>query len=168
MHQIVIKRNQPKSAQKNRPQNCTQIASKIQDQPFFFTPQLHNWPYLLRRWLLKKDLSLCFTSSSRFLLFLNFLSILHDFFVFIRSRLINKLMLAICVTQCCGEFFSYFLWALVFRKMTFPYRFPRFSFQWDLLKIVIKCTDYLFSDDITFHRRSQKNQNVIQGRTSSS
>ena len=98
----------------------------------FFTPQLHNWPYLLRRWLLKKDLSLCFTSTSRFLLFLNFLSILHDFFVFIRSRLINKLMLAICVTQCCGEFFIYFLLPLVFRKMTFPYRFHRFLFQWTL------------------------------------
>ena len=96
----------------------------------FFTPQLHNWPYLLRRWLLKKDLSLCFTSTSRFLLFLNFLSILHDFFVFIRSRLINKLMLAICVTQCCREFFSYFLLVLGFRKMNFPYRFPRFSVQW--------------------------------------
>ena len=115
----------PKITQKSPPK------SKINQ---LFTPQFHNWPYLLRRWLLKKDLSLCFTSTSRFLLFLlNFLSILHDFFVFIRSRLINKLMLAICVTQCCGEFFIYFLLPLVFRKITFPFRFPRFSFQRNLL-----------------------------------
>ena len=106
----------------------------------FFTPQLHNWPNLLRRWLLKKDLSLCFTSTSRFLLFLlNFLSILHDFFVFIRSRLINKLMLAICVTQCCGKFFSYFLTVLGYRL--FPINFQDFHLNGTYL-ILIKCADY--------------------------
>ena len=141
------------------------IASKIQDQPTF-TPQLHNWPYLLRRWLLKKDLSLCFTSTSRFLLFLNFLSILHDFFVFIRSRLINKLMLAICVTQCCGEFFVYFFIGIRFWKNDFSLQISYIFISMDTYLIVIKCADYLLSEDITFYSCPQKNQNVIQCRTS--